>query len=240
MGTLQSPQRFIAVAVALFLGSAAVTVAQCEAMMPLHDLSMCSGRMAAATMHDAFGFVGMWSTMMMAMMLPSLMPVLLHYRRSVAAASQPDALTLFVGLGYFAVWTAAGLFAFVASMLLSTAQTGFVGAVVLIAGVLQFTRWKAHHLTCCRVAPACCDMHPANAWTAWRRGLRLGRHCVHCCFGLTLVLLVAGMMDWRAMALVTAAISVERLAPGGLRAARLVGVVLVAMGVFLSAHATTT
>ena len=64
-----------------------------------------------------------------------------------------------------------------------------------------------------------------------------GMHCVNCCFGLTVMLLALGMMDLRAMALVTAAISIERLAPGGLRAARLVGVVLVAMGAFLVANA---
>jgi predicted metal-binding membrane protein len=40
-------------------------------------------------------------------------------------------------------------------------------------------------------------------------------------------------MDLRAMALVTAAISVERLAPSGPRVARLIGVVLVAAGLLL-------
>jgi predicted metal-binding membrane protein len=45
-----------------------------------------------------------------------------------------------------------------------------------------------------------------------------------------MLLLVVGVMDLSAMAAVTAATTVERLAPDGLRAARLIGVVLVAAG----------
>jgi predicted metal-binding membrane protein len=67
--------------------------------------------------------------------------------------------------------------------------------------------------------------------------MRLGAHCVHCCLGLTVMLLVIGVMELRAMALVTAAISVERFAPGGLRAARWIGAGLVATGLFLTARA---
>ena len=238
MRPLQTSQRFVGITVALFLSSAAMTIAQCDSNS-LRDLSMCSGR----TVHGAATFIMMWSTMMMAMMLPSLMPMLLHFRRSITAAAQSDALTLLVGLGYFAVWTLAGLLAFAGSVLLAahhvTAQAGFVGAVVLIAGALQFSRWKARHLACCRNASSCCSALSTTAWSAWRHGLRLGKHCVHCCLGLTVVLLVVGMMDWRAMALVTIAITVERLAPRGLRVERFVGVVLVAMGVFLIAHSTT-
>jgi hypothetical protein len=44
-------------------------------------------------------------------------------------------------------------------------------------------------------------------------------------------------MDLRAMAIVTAAISVERLAPGGERAARFTGRVLVIAGLSLIAKA---
>ncbi len=45
------------------------------------------------------------------------------------------------------------------------------------------------------------------------------------------ILLVIGVMDLRAMALVTAAITVERLAPAGERVARAIGAVVVGGGV---------
>jgi len=107
---------------------------------------------------------------------------------------------------------------------------------VLVCGVLQFSAWKAHHLACCRTLPDCCQTLPAGLRSAWRHGLRSGLHCVHCCFGLTMLLLVVGVMDLSAMAAVTAATTVERLAPDGLRAARFIGVVLVAAGSLLVAH----
>jgi Predicted metal-binding integral membrane protein (DUF2182) len=72
--------------------------------------------------------------------------------------------------------------------------------------------------------------------TAWRYGLRLGIHCSHCCAGLMAILLVIGVMDLRAMALVAEAINVERLAPAGERVARAVGVIVVGMGLVLIAR----
>jgi len=107
------------------------------------------------------------------------------------------------------------------------------GVVVAIAGMVQFTAWKQRELTCCRTA--CPRELAADAGAAWRHGLRLGFHCLQCCAGLTAVLLVIGVMDLRAMMLVTAAITVERLAPAGERVARGVGVLAIVGGIFLIA-----
>ena len=112
-----------------------------------------------------------------------------------------------------------------------------VGVVVLMAGFLQFTTWKLRHLACCRVAPGRGRTLPADAGTAWRHGLRLGLHCSHCCVGLMAILLVIGVMDLRAMAVVAGAISVERLAPAGERVARATGAIAVGAGLFLVARA---
>ena len=107
----------------------------------------------------------------------------------------------------------------------------------MIAGAIQFTAWKARHLACCREAGACGRKLPADAGTAWRHGLRLGLHCSYCCAGLTAILLVIGVMDLRAMAVVTAAITVERLAPAGERVARAIGTVVVGAGLFIIGRA---
>jgi len=112
-----------------------------------------------------------------------------------------------------------------------------VGVVVLIAGALQFTAWKAHHLACCREAPGRGRTLPADPGTAWRHGLRLGLHCGYRCAGLTAILLAIGVMDLRAMAVVTAAITVERLAPASERVARAIGAVVVGAVLFLIARA---
>ena len=94
------------------------------------------------------------------------------------------------------------------------------GVVVIIAGVLQFTRWKAGRLACCRGSlRSGCALPPTDV-TAWRYGLRLGLDCARCCANLMALLLVLGVMDLRAMAVVAAAITLERLAPAGQRVER--------------------
>jgi predicted metal-binding membrane protein len=98
-----------------------------------------------------------------------------------------------------------------------------VGVVVLMAGACQFTAWKAHHLACCRDAPRYGRKLPADVGTALRQGLCLGLHCSYRCRGLTAIPLVIGVMDLRAMAVVTAAITVERRAAAGARVARAIG-----------------
>jgi hypothetical protein len=112
-----------------------------------------------------------------------------------------------------------------------------VGVVVLFAGVLQGTGWKRRHLARCRDAPRPCGATAAHD-DAWRHGLRLGRDCVVSCAGPMAALLAIGMMDLRAMAVVTAVISAERLAPSGERVARAAGAAAIATGLVLLARAS--
>jgi predicted metal-binding membrane protein len=62
-------------------------------------------------------------------------------------------------------------------------------------------------------------------------------HCSRCCAGLIAILLVVGVMDLRAMAVIAAAINVERLLPAGDLVARVIGAVVVAAGLFVTARA---
>jgi predicted metal-binding membrane protein len=173
----------------------------------------------------AASFLGMWIVMMAAMMLPSLVPTLWRY--SQAGLSQ---LTTLVGVGYFAVWTAFGMVAYLLGLALPRATPIAVGVVVLLAGFFQFTAWKARHLACCREAPA-------RGRTAWQHGLSLGLHCSQCCVGLMAILLVIGVMNVLAMVVVAVAITLERLAPAGERVARATGAVALGAGVFLIVRA---
>ncbi len=66
--------------------------------------------------------------------------------------------------------------------------------------------------------------------------MQLGVHCCVSCAGLTAIVLVAGVMDWRVMVVATAAITAERLAPHGERVARVTGVMAIAAGLLLLAH----
>jgi predicted metal-binding membrane protein len=279
-----SQQAFFGVSALLFAASAALTIVWCASMSAMGEMPMPGGwtmsmawmRMPGQTWSGAAAsFVGMWVVMMVAMMLPSLVPVLWRYRQAVArngherprshrpgTASRSTAtvsanvttgetclgrLTALVGVGYFFVSTLFGMAAFPLGVALAMVEMRHpalarvvpiaVGGVVLIAGALQFTAWKARHLTCCREAPGCGRTLPSDAGTAWRHGLRLGLHCTYCCAGLTTILLVVGVMDLRAMAVVAAAITIERLAPAGERVARAIGTIVVGAGLLLIVRA---
>src|SRR3970282_858722 len=137
----------------------------------------------------AASFLGMWVVMMVAMMLPSLVPMLWRYRQAVGKTGETrlGRLTALVGVGSFFVWTVFGMAAFPLGVALAAiamqqptlarAVPIAVGVVVLIAGALQLTAWKARHLACCREAPGRGRTLQADAGTAWRHGLRLGLYC---------------------------------------------------------------
>lgn len=262
-----SQRAFFGVSALLFAASAAVTIvwrASLSTMgsamgeMPMSGgwtMSMAWMRMPGQTWPDAAAsFLGMWIAMMVAMMLPSLVPMLWRYRQAVGSTSEArrrqtslDRLTVRVAVAYFLVWTIFGAAVFLVGVVLAAVEMHqpmlacavpiTVGIVVLIAGAVQFTAWKAHHLACCREAPGRGCTLPADGGTAWRTGLRFGLHCSYSCLNLTVILLVIGIMDLRAMAVMTAAITAERLATSGERVARGIGTVIAGVGLILIARA---
>src|SRR5262249_19646524 len=201
-----SERAFFGVSALLFAASAAVTIAWCSSMSAMGGMLMPGGWTMSMTwmrMPDqtwggaAASFVGMWVVMMVAMMLPSLVPMLWRYRQAVGRTNGTRLcwLTALLGAGYFFAWTVLGLAAFPLGVglaaiemqqpALSRAVPIAVGVVVLLAGALQFTAWKAHHLACCREVPGRGSTLPRDSGTTWRHGLRLGLHCSCCCVGLT-------------------------------------------------------
>jgi predicted metal-binding membrane protein len=254
-----SQRAFFGTSALLFAVSAMVTVHWCGSMSARGEMPMPGGwtmtmawmRMPGQTwIGTAASFLAMWVVMMAAMMLPCLVPMLWRYRQAVAwkDESRLGRLTLLAGLGYFFVWAVFGLVVFPLGVMLTAVEMDqpalaravpvAVGVVTLIAGGVQLTSWKAHHLACCRKAPGHSRTLPADAGTAWRQGLRLGLHCGLSCANLTVILLVIGVMDLRAMAVVTAAIAAERLAPAGERVAQTIGAVAVVAGLLLITRAT--
>ena len=255
-----APQRaFLGVSALLFAATAALTIVWRASMSAMGETPTSGGwtmlmmwtPLPGKTWPGAAAwFLCMWVVMMVAMMLPSLVPMLWRYRQTVGRTGETrlGRLTVLVGVGYLFVWTTFGMAAFplgvalapvgMQQAALARAVPIAAGVVVLMAGALQLTAWKARHLAYCREAPGRGLTLPADAGTAWRHGLRLGLHCSYCCAGLMAILLVIGVMDLRVMAVVTAAITVERLAPAGERVARALAAVGVGAGLLLVARAT--
>lgn len=220
------------------MASAAGTIVLCRsmsggmAMTGGWTMSMAWMRMPGQTWLGAAAmFTLMWVTMMVAMMLPSLAPILRHRRERrwlVAAA-------------YFFVWTMFGVAAYAVGIALTAAEMRVQGvaravpaataSVLFLAGLVQITPWKARHLECCRmmampVAP--------GVRGAWSEGIRLGVHCILCCSGLIAALLVLGVMNLAVMVFVSAAITIERLAPRPEIVARVIGVAVIAAGAIVA------
>jgi len=258
----RSQHAFLGTAALLFMVSTAVTFVWCSSMSSMPAMQMPGGwtmsmawmLMPGQTWHGAaVSFLGMWIVMMVAMMLPSLTPMLWRYREAVSRTGKASTgwYTTLAAAGYFFVWSLIGLTVFPLGMALAAvamqlhavalAVPLLTGAIVVVAGAVQFTAWKARHLACCSKSPGSelpiCRVLPANAAAAWCFGLRLGLHCCYCCANLTVILLVIGVMDLRAMVAVTMAITLERLTPAGEKVARTVGGVIVGIGLFLIAEA---
>jgi predicted metal-binding membrane protein len=253
-----SQRAFLGASLLLFILSSALTALWCNSMsakrgMPMPGgwtMSMAWMRMPGQSWTQAtVSFTGMWGMMMVAMMLPSLVPMLWRYRQSIGWAGQTlrGWLTALVGLGYFLVWTLFGLAVFLVGVTVAAVEMEqpavarpvplMAGLIVLLAGAIQFTKWKALRLACCREAPGRDRALPAHTGRAWRLGLHFGFHCGLSCANLTVILLVIGVMDLRAMAAVTAAISAERLAPAGEQVARVIGAVIVGAGLLMASRA---
>ena len=229
---------------AAFFGAAALAfgIAAAATLHGYRSMSMPWMRMPGQTWPALVAeFLGMWVAMMVAMMLPSLVPTLWRYRRALRIAGEMrlGRLTTLVSVGYFAVWAVLGVAALALSIALATIPMRLpaVGVLLLIAGLLQFSTWKAHHLACCRAGPEHDRNLPKTAGTAWRHGLRRGLHCSCCCAGPTTVFLAVGVMNLRAMVLVMLAITAERLAPDGERVARAIGMACIVAGLVLMARA---
>lgn len=250
---------FFSAAALLFAVSTVLTIFWCTSMSTMRAMPMPGGWTMSMTwmlmpgqtwLGVAVSFLGMWVVMMVAMMLPSLVPMLSRYRLAVAQSDNTHVgrSTALVGAGYFFVWTMLGLAAFPLGAALVSLEMRFptlayevptaVGVIVLVAGALQFTAWKAHHLAGCRAASGCARVPRPDFGTAWRHGLRLGLQCSRCCANLMVLPLVIGVMDLRTMALVAAAITLERLVPGPERIARGIGAVVVGTGMLLILQAT--
>lgn len=183
----------------------------------------------------------MWQAMVLAMMLPSALPVLAG--EAARAGGRRDAPVLLT-LGYLLVWTAFSVVATLAQAGLTAGQLltpamapasrVLAGTALVAVGLYQFTPLKHACLTRCRVpAPLFLDARaPAAAWL--KAGLVAGRDCLGCCWALMVAMFAVGVMNVVWIALLGALMAWEKLS-SGLIAPRLIGAALVLLGLGLLA-----
>ncbi|MFL6088765.1 MAG: DUF2182 domain-containing protein [Aeromicrobium sp.] len=185
-------------------------------------------------------FLVMWVVMMVAMMFPAVSPVVLIFDRWRRSRERPAATTVGFIAGYLIAWTLAGVVAFAIVVLFDTQLQGMPnavrigGAVLIVAGVYQFTPLKRACLTQCR-SPLTLIMENAQRLGRGVRGplevgLRHGAYCLGCCWALMAVLIALGVMHVGWMAAVAAVILAEKVLPGGRVTAAVIGACLVVAG----------
>ena len=210
-------------------------------------MGMAMTEMSPWSAMDFLAMFIMWAVMMVGMMLPGAGPMILMFARVSRRnrdAGGPLVPTAVFATGYAVAWTAFSLvatilqwqlnaFALLSPMMVST--SGFLtGAILLAAGIYQWTPWKHACLRNCR-SPIDFILHRwrAGRGGALRMGIEHGAYCVGCCWFLMGLLFAGGVMNLFWVAAIAAFVMVEKVLPRGTQIANASGVVLVGLGVYL-------
>jgi predicted metal-binding membrane protein len=191
-------------------------------------MAMVEPQLRSWTAAEALLCFVMWAVMMAGMMLPSAAPMILIFsetHRKRASQGQPIVSTGLFVLGYLVVWTAFSLFATAAQWglqstallsptLLKSTSPLLGGAILIAAGLFQWTDLKRRCLTHCR-SPL---NFLLNDWRdgrvgAFVMGLRHGLFCLGCCWALMGLLFVTGVMNLLWVALIGGFVLLEKVAP---------------------------
>jgi predicted metal-binding membrane protein len=187
----------------------------------------------------------MWALMMVAMMLPSAMPMILLFARFSGQSGGATTSAIPFILAYLLIWllfsglatvaqAALVMTAFASHADVSLASSRLSGALLLAAGIYQLSPLKAACLNQCR-SPLSFVM---RFWRpGWKGGVRLGLlhglYCLGCCWVLMLLLFVGGVMNLAWIAVLTLIVLGEKLAPQSLPVRKIIAVFLVLGGFFL-------
>ncbi len=182
-------------------------------------------------------FLGMWVSMMAAMMLPAIGPQAAGGRifgGRTAVGRLPGVLGF--GAGFLLPWAAYGAVAFpVLSGVGSLVESSPVAArwlgvgIVAVAGLYQFTRMKRRALDHCRMALHASGVGPVAG--DLKAGIVDGAVCVGCCWALMATLISVGVMNLAAMVGLAAVIFSEKVLPRPRLVAGIAGVALLVLAV---------
>ena len=189
-------------------------------------------------------FMGMWLPMMVAMMFPTIAPMLLAHRMVVRQRGERWLSTGVFALGYLLVWTVIGLIplALVLGFRTMTMPPIWLplaaGIVLISAGMYQFTAWKRRCLRACQTPLSFILSHDfgGGSRSAILAGIAHGAFCLGCCWALMAVLVVVGLMNLTWMAAIALLFLAEKNLPSGLLLARIAGTAVISLGIAVIVH----
>ena len=190
-------------------------------------------------------YLGMWTAMMAAMMLPAAAPMILLFgtlSRTKRERGDSFVPTWVFVAGYLAVWVGFGAVAWAMGDFAEAVARAYpmvrelgprlAAAAMIAAGLYQLTPLKQRCLSHCR-SPLSFLMHHwrPGAGGAWRMGLDHGVYCVGCCWVLFVLLVVVGLASLPWMGLITLIVCAEKLLPFGRPVTFAVAGLLIVLGV---------
>jgi predicted metal-binding membrane protein len=195
---------------------------------------------------QAAAYVGGWTLMMVAMMLPTTLPLVQIFQRLTRQRADQGRLVAVLLLGYLGVWLAFGVGAHVFDWGLHAAYDRvawlkrnpwfFSAAVLVVAGAYQFSTLKYRCLDKCR-APFGFVMQHWRSGGAAPNAFRLGAHhglfCVGCCWALMLLMFAVGTGSVAWMLVLGAVMAIEKNIAWGRKLSSPLGAVLLAWGVLI-------
>jgi len=198
-------------------------------------------RMAAANpLRWAMIFVGAWTLMTVAMMLPTSIPLLLLFQRMVRGHATAWLLGQVI-FGYLAVWALTGAALHAVNWLLQTGARQVVwpaaapgvgaAAILTIAGLYQFSSLKYACLEKCRspLSFLIARWQGGNeSLQAFRLGVVHGLFCVGCCWSLMLLMFVVGAGSLSGMLVLGCVMALEKNFAWGRRVSTPLGILLLA------------
>lgn len=209
-----------------------------------HSLEAARGNAALALV-----FVAGWTVMVVAMMLPTSLPLVALFRTVVRRRPDRAWLNALLVAGYLGVWTLFGVLVYSGDWVLHGALerstwleanlVPFIGAgTLLMAGLYQFTPLKYKCLEKCRSPLSFVAEH----WRGSRersRSFLLGAHhglfCLGCCWSLMLLMFAVGLGSLGWMLVLGAVMAVEKNVSWGRRISAPLGVILLGWGLALGA-----
>jgi predicted metal-binding membrane protein len=187
-----------------------------------------------------------WTLMIVAMMLPTTLPLVALFHSFVRTRANRIRLTAVLVAGYLWVWTLFGLVVYAAHRLIrgTIEQAGWLDAnlwvlaagVLLLAGLYQFTALKHKCLEKCRSPLSFIMGHwrgGRGEQEAFHLGIRHGIFCIGCCWSLMLLMFVVGVGSLAWMLALAAVMAVEKNLRWGRRLSAPLGFLLIAFGIAL-------
>tara|TARA_R110001606_G_scaffold395664_1_gene568325 strand:- start:5753 stop:6577 length:825 start_codon:yes stop_codon:yes gene_type:complete len=209
------------------------------AMENMHLVDMWMPPLAGSRpwgLYDFWMLFVMWTVMMVAMMTPSVIPMVLMYtavNKGKQKKGLPYSPTFIFLSGYLVAWS---LFSIVASAvqyplhesgllnpMMNSRSYLLSGSILVLAGLYQWTPLKNACLTECR-SPLSFLM---TSWKdghfgAFKVGVHHGFYCIGCCWALMVVLFAVGVMNMLWVLLITAFVLLEKIGPVSQRYLRVI------------------